>query len=141
MWMLAEALCRFNPALRMLADRSRLYRVALLAVCAGLICAQSTDWATIPPAEAGLDTAKLAAWRSNLVAHGTTGLLVIRHGRIALEWYSPEWNAEKPHGTASMAKALVGGMSLAVAMSDGLIAPGDLASKFIPQWRADPLKS
>ena len=66
---------------------------------------------------------------------------MIRRGRIALEWYAPEWNADRPHGTASMAKALVGGMSLAVAMSDGRISPDDLASKYIPGWSADPLKS
>ncbi len=40
-----------------------------------------------------------------------------------------------------MAKALVGGMSLAVAMSDGRISPDDPASKYIAGWRADPLKS
>src|SRR5690349_4697824 len=111
------------------------------AAFAGLACAQSIDWATISPAEAGLDPVKLEAWRSTLAAHRTTGLLVIRRGRIALEWYAPEWNADRPHGTASLAKALVGGMSLAVAMNDGRISPDDLASKYIPGWSADPLKS
>jgi CubicO group peptidase (beta-lactamase class C family) len=81
------------------------------------------------------------AWRSSLAAHGTTGLLVIRHGRIAVEWYAPGWNADRPHGTASLAKALVGGMSLAIAMSDGQISPDDPASKYIAGWSADPLKS
>ena len=107
-----------------------------IAVCAGLACAQA-----ISPAEAGLDAAKLEAWRSALAAHGTTGLIVLRRGRIALEWYAAGWNADRPHGTASMAKALVGGMSLAVAMSDGRISPDDLAAKYIPEWRADPRKS
>jgi CubicO group peptidase (beta-lactamase class C family) len=91
--------------------------------------------------QSGFDPVKLEAWRSALAAHRTTGLLVMRHGRIALEWYAAGWNAERPHGTASMAKALVGGMSLAVAMSQGRISPDDLASKYIPEWRADPLKS
>ncbi len=58
-----------------------------------------------------------------------------------MEWYAPGWDANRPHGTASMAKALVGGMSLAVAMSDGRISPDDPASKYIAGWRADPLKS
>lgn len=40
-----------------------------------------------------------------------------------------------------MAKALVGGMSLLVAMSDGLIAPDDPACKYIAEWRSDPIKS
>src|SRR5229473_1045609 len=112
----------------------------LFAACAGLTCAQTMDWANISPAEAGLDSAKLLTWRSTLAAHRTTGLIVIRRGRIAFEWYAPEWNADRPHGTASLAKALVGGMSLAVAMHDGRISPDDPASKYIPGWRADPLK-
>jgi len=92
------------------------------------------DWPAISPVEAGLDPAKLEAWRSSLSAHGTTGLIIIRRGRIALEWYAPEWNQNRPHGTASMAKALVGGMSLAVAMSDWRISPDDPASKYIAAW-------
>jgi CubicO group peptidase (beta-lactamase class C family) len=119
----------------------KLNHAAVLAACAGLACAQSIDWTAIPPAQAGFDPAKLEAWRSSLAAHHTTGLIVIRRGRIALEWYAPGWDADRPHGTASMAKALVGGMSLAVAMSDGRISPADLASKYITGWSADPLKS
>ena len=113
----------------------------VLAACAGLACAQSMDWTTISPAEAGLDPAKLEAWRGSLAAHRTTGLIVVRRGRVALEWYAPGWGADRPHGTASMAKALVGGMSLALAMSDGRISPDDPASKYIAGWSADPLKS
>ena len=92
-------------------------------------------------AKAGLDPARLEAWRGTLAAHRTTGLLVMRHGDIALEWYAPGWDADRPHGTASMAKALVGGAMLALAMSDGRISPDDLAANYIPDWRADPLKS
>ena len=68
----------------------------------------------------------------------TTGLLVVRRGRIAYEWYAAGWGPDRPHGTASMAKALVGGMSLLVAISDGAIAADDLASNYIPRWRGDP---
>src|SRR5690348_6137048 len=102
-----------------------------------VVCAQSMEWATVSPIDAGFDPAKLEGWRSSLAAHKTTGVIVIRRGRIACEWYAPEWNAGRPHGTASMAKALVGGMSLAIAMNDGSISPYDLASKYIPGWAAD----
>ena len=113
----------------------------ILAGSACLASAQSMNWQTTSPSEAGLDPARLLVWQASLAAHHTTGLIVIRRGRIASEWYAPAWNADRPHGTASMAKALVGGMSLAVAMSDGRISPDDLASKYIPFWSADPLKS
>src|SRR5215472_9027751 len=91
--------------------------------------------------DSGLDAAALERWRQALVARGTTGLLVVRRGKIAFEWYAEGWNADRPHGTASLAKALVGGTSLLVAMSDGLISPDDLAAKHIPAWKDDPRKS
>src|SRR4051812_46982246 len=103
--------------------------VVALAVCAIARCAS------------GLDDPKLETWRASLAGKGTTGLLVIRRGATALEWYAEGWNAERPHGTASMAKALVGGASLLVAMSDGAISPDDLASKYIPGWKDDPCKA
>ena len=39
------------------------------------------------------------------------------------------------HYTASLAKSLVGGMSLALAMDDDLIHPRQKAADFIPSWR------
>src|SRR6478609_8178440 len=88
-----------------------------------------------------LHSQSLDAYRDTLAAHHTTGLLVIQHGKTILEWYAPDWAADRPHGTASMAKALVGGMSLALAMNDGRISPDDPASKYIPDWASDPVKS
>src|SRR5262249_50855922 len=93
----------------------------LLMATASVLNAQSMDWASISPSEAGFDPSKLEQWRSSLASHGTTGVVVVRRGRIAFEWYAPEWSKDRPHGTASMAKALVGGMSLALAMNDGRI--------------------
>src|SRR5947209_9114399 len=118
-------------------------RAALLLVTAGLAAAlgQTVEWKATTPQRVGLDAAKLDAWRDELAALRTTGLLLIRRGAIAYEWYAAGWGPDKPHGTASMAKALVGGMSLLVASSDGAIAADDLASRYIPAWRGDPLKS
>lgn len=98
-------------------------------------------WKSITPQQAGLDPSALAAWKDNLARSETSGLLVVRRGAIAFEWYAPDSGVDKPHGTASMAKALVGGMSLLFALSDGRIAPDDLASKYIPAWLTDARKS
>ena len=68
----------------------------------------------------------------------TTALLVIRHDRIVFERYAPGYGRTKPHYTASMAKALVGGLSLMLAMQDGRISPDDPAHRYVPQWRGDP---
>src|SRR3954468_702354 len=97
--------------------------------------------ASVGQTVAGLDRARLDAWRDELARLKTSGLVVMRRGEIVYEWYAAGWSADKPHGTASLAKALVGGMSLVVAISDGAITADDVASKYIPAWRDDPLKS
>ena len=40
-----------------------------------------------------------------------------------------------------MAKAIVGGLSLGVALTDGFISLDDLAAKYIPQWKEEARKS
>src|SRR5258708_6520111 len=105
------------------------------------LSAAEFEWGKSTPAAEGISEAKLAQFKESLAGRGTSGLLVILHDKIVFEWYAPGAAADKPHGTASMAKAVVGGMSLAVAMQDGRIRPGDLAADYIPQWKPDPQKS
>jgi CubicO group peptidase (beta-lactamase class C family) len=65
----------------------------------------------------------------------------VRNDHVVYEWYAPGVTATTKQGTASLAKALVGGMSLAVAIMDGRISIDDPAAKFVPQWTKDPRKS
>src|SRR5262249_27152651 len=83
----------------------------------------------------------LQALQDALARRRTAALLVVRRDQIVWEWYAPGHGPEKPHSTASLAKALVGGVSLMTAMEDGRIRPDDLAVQYIPAWRGDPLKS
>lgn len=99
------------------------------------------EWHKSSPEDQGMDGARLEEMRKSLAEHRTTGLLVIRNDTIVCEWYQEGYGEDKPHYTASMAKAIVGGVSLAVAISDGLIALDDPAARFVPQWRTDPRKS
>lgn len=85
--------------------------------------------------------AALKAWKDRLAGLKTNALLVVHRDRIVYEWYAPGHDAARRQGTASLAKALVGGSSLMLAMHDRRIAPDDLACKFIPAWKNDPLKS
>jgi CubicO group peptidase (beta-lactamase class C family) len=84
---------------------------------------------------------KLDALRDALAARKTTAFLVVRNDRIVYEWYADGHGPARTHGTASLAKAVVGGLSLAVALTDGRIALDDRASAYIPGWRDDPRKS
>ncbi|HVW60426.1 MAG TPA: serine hydrolase domain-containing protein, partial [Puia sp.] len=101
---------------------------------------QSFDWGNATPEEQGYSSQKIQAMRDTLAAHKTTSILVISNDKIILEWYAPGWE-RKQHGTASLAKALVGGMSLLLALNDGRMQVDDPVCKFIPEWKNDPLRS
>ena len=88
-----------------------------------------------------MDGTKLELLRDSLADRQTKAFLVIRNDKIVMEWYQKGHGPDKKHYTASMAKAIVGGVSLAVAMSDGLIALDDRAAEYVPQWQDDPRKS
>lgn len=97
-------------------------------------------WETATPESQGLETAKLDSLWSSLQSKSTAALLVIRNDKIVYEKYV-SMNRNQKHSTASMAKGLVGGISLMVAMTDGLISPDDPVQKYVPQWATDPKKS
>ena len=120
----------------------------LTAACAAIWCALSpTEAGTFPavfptstPEEHGLVPEKLDALWSNLAQRNTKIFVVMRNDRIIYERYAGGYTRTKPHYTASLAKALVGGLSLMLAVEDGLIDPADRASRYIPQWRGVPHK-
>ena len=82
-----------------------------------------------------MSSAKLDVIKDRLAAKKTRAFLVARNDRIVYEWYASGTTAATKQGTASLAKALVGGMSLAVAITDGKIGIDDRAAKFVPQQR------
>ena len=89
---------------------------------------------------ARLDLEKLERFWDD-ISEITDSFVILHGGSIVFERYKEDWDAYKTHSIASMAKAVVGGLSLMLAMDDGLIALDDLACRYIPQWRDDHLKS
>ena len=80
-----------------------------------------------------MSAAKLDAFRDDIAARKTQDLLVIRNDAIVLEWYAQGRSASDKHGTASLAKAVVGGLSLAIALNDGRLKLDDPVSKYVPK--------
>ncbi len=116
--------------------------VTIFTLCQHVWAGKNTfNWQTASPSSQGFSSAKLNAIRDSLADKGTKTLLVIRHNKIVFEWYAPGYNATRRHYTASLAKALVGGMSLLLALNDGLLIPDESAWKYIPQWKDHPRKS
>lgn len=102
---------------------------------------QQWNWSAASPESQGMISSGLEATWTNLKNRTTTAFLVIRNDRIVFERYAAGYSRTRPHYTASMAKALVGGIALMAAMDDGRIRPDDPASKYIPKWINDPRKS
>jgi CubicO group peptidase (beta-lactamase class C family) len=119
--------------------------VSLLVILCLLHCALagqgSFEWEKAAPQTQGMSSQKLEAARDVLAEKGTKVFLVVRNDKIVYEWYAPNFGPEKKHYTASMAKALVGGVSLMLALNDGLLDTDDLACKYIPEWKGHPQKS
>jgi CubicO group peptidase (beta-lactamase class C family) len=88
-----------------------------------------------------MSTSRLDAMRGGLQSRGTSHLLVIRNDKVVYEWYAAGQSRTTKHYSASSVKALVGGVSLGVAIDDGLISLDDPATKYVPQWIGDSRKS
>src|SRR6266700_4604289 len=99
--------------------------VSFAVAQAGTPSAQSNrsawDWTIASPESQGFSAEKLKAMTNDLAARSTSGLLVVRNDKIVCEWYAPDAGPTIPHGTASMAKAIVGGVAMAVAITDGWV--------------------
>jgi len=98
-------------------------------------------WKTATPESQGMSSSALRAARDVLAERGTRTFLVIRHDRIVYEWYAPGYGPRKLHYTASLAKAIVGGTSLMLALNDGRMRVDDPACKYVPEWKEHPSKS
>ncbi|MEW6234778.1 MAG: serine hydrolase [Candidatus Omnitrophota bacterium] len=101
----------------------------------------SFQWTKAAPEDVGMKDEKIDALLETLQAHSTAAILVVRHDRVVLEWYSDKMAPDRPHYTASLAKALVGGMSLLLALQDGKLNIDDPADKYISDWKDDPTRA
>ncbi|MDY0354824.1 MAG: serine hydrolase [Sedimentisphaerales bacterium] len=99
------------------------------------------EWHQAAPEAEGMSSRKLDEATQVLSRKGTKTFLVIRNDKIVHEWYAPDFDATQRHYTASLAKALVGGVSLMLALNDGRLGADDPACNYIPQWKEHPEKS
>lgn len=98
------------------------------------------EWGKERSEDASMALDKLVALAHSLEGEGTQGFLVIRRDRIVFEWYADGHGRRRPHYTASMAKALVGGVSTAWVLGQGRIGLDDPIAQHVPEWAAHPVK-
>ena len=99
------------------------------------------EWSSSPAESQGFSPEKLEVMRAEAASRNTKALLVIRNDHVVCEWYADVFGPDRKHFTASLVKALAGGTSLALAVTDGLMDPDDPVCSYVPQWRGDPVKS
>jgi len=87
-----------------------------------------------------IDSVILQEHADELFRRNTKAYMVMYHDKIVYERYAADFDRFKTHFTASAAKGIMGGLSLMLAMHDGLIELDDLACKYITQWKDDPVK-
>lgn len=102
----------------------------------------SFRWHYDTPENQGFSSDELMKMTEMLAAKGTKKFLVIRNDKVIHKWFADGWeDSLRAHYTASLAKALVGGMSLMAAIDDGYLTPDEAACHYIPQWKKDGRKS
>ena len=99
------------------------------------------EWQAATPESQGISPTALEAIRKRMEDKKSGAFLVVHNDRIVCEWYAPGVTPQRKFGTASLAKALVGGLSLAVALEDRRLTLDDAAARFIPQWQTDARKA
>lgn len=115
--------------------------IALAIQCSNLAEAEQFDWNSARPEDKGFSNEELNKLRDSLIRRGTHALLVIRDDAVVYEWYEPGRSRTDKHYTASMAKALIGGVSLAIALNNGYLHLDDKVARYVPQWSNDEIKS
>ena len=99
-------------------------------------------WQYATPESQGMSGRKLDNLAKDLEKKGTKKLLIIRNDKIVYEWHAKGWSdTTRNHYTASLAKALVGGLSLLSALDDDFIFLDAPACNYITAWKKDNIKS
>ncbi|HLJ92810.1 MAG TPA: serine hydrolase [Gemmataceae bacterium] len=83
---------------------------------------------------------KLDALKDELARRKTRAFLVIRNDRIIYEWYGADHGPTKKHGAASLSKATVVGLALALLLSDGKLQLDTRVADLVPAWNTDGRK-
>jgi len=102
----------------------------------------SFQWEKATPEALGMSSDLLDELKNNLEKKGTKKLLIIKNDRIIYEWFAEGWeDSVRKHYSASLAKALVGGISLLVALDEELICADMPVCELVPEWKKDEQKS
>jgi CubicO group peptidase (beta-lactamase class C family) len=101
---------------------------------------QPFEWRPAAPEREGVSKEKLDALKDELARRKTSAFLVVRNDKVVYEWYAPGHGPDKKHGAASLSKATVAGLALALALGDGKLKLDTPVAELVPAWKGDPAR-
>jgi CubicO group peptidase (beta-lactamase class C family) len=102
--------------------------------------AQPFAWRSATPASQGMSQEKLDALKDELARRKTRAFLVIRNDKVVYEWYAPGHGPNRKHGAASLSKATVAGLALALLLSEGKLKLDTPVAELVAAWNGHPRK-
>ncbi|SRR5579883_1915653 len=98
------------------------------------------EWQSASPRSQGVSKEKLDALKDDLAKRKTHSFLVVRNDKIIYEWYAAGHGPTTRHGAASLSKATVAGLALALLLSDDKLQLDTRVADLVPAWQDDPSK-
>lgn len=96
------------------------------------------DWETRAPKDAGMDAAALDDAVKYAAEHNSTGLVIVRGGRLVTEQYWQNWTADTAQPIFSSSKSIAATL-VGMAIEEGkLKGVEQSAAAFAPQWKGTP---
>jgi CubicO group peptidase (beta-lactamase class C family) len=120
--------------------------LAAIAAVGAILClarpalGKPFEWQTATPESQGLSKEKLDALKDELARRKTRALLVIRNDQVVYEWYATGHGPDKKHGAASLSKATVAGLALALLVTDRKLKLDTPVAELVPAWKDDPAR-
>jgi CubicO group peptidase (beta-lactamase class C family) len=124
---------------------ARLFSIGMMSVVAVLGLGRAAsgprfEWQSATPDSAGMSKAKLDALKDELARRKTRAFLVIRNDKIVYEWYAAGHGPDQKHGVASLSKATVAGLALALLLGDRQLKLDTPVAELVPAWGDAPRK-
>lgn len=90
----------------------------------------SNEWETISPAELSWNTDAEEDLRGFLDEKGTDGFIILKNGKIAVEWYFDDFTASDNHSWNSAGKTLTA-MAVGIAQAEGFLSIEDSSQEYL----------
>ena len=98
------------------------------------------QWQVVPPASVGLSATALDSIAETARTGKSNCLVVVRHGKIAGEWYFNGTNQNSTQDVFSVTKSIASTL-VGIAQDDGDLRIRDSASRWISEWRGTPAQA